>query len=404
MLRNVVVAQRRVGKGQHIVLAGHFLSPQFAEDETESERAIEIFDQRVATAGMATGADLGLIGSGLTENTGSPTAVIIWGDLRRQDFLAERARKRLSGLYDPFFPMLIDLKKLAPAAYLIPDAVSKETQAMCAVLETAWSWLHLRRKVRRNKRGSWSQYGYLLCPKLWFRWRIDRVAAGQAELAGPGGNVRSGRELMSILLDPTVGVVISVGSCYLIDVASASALLPSSFVRAQQGRDANMWGSSFEVQLQELIDLSPWRPRNEWRPLIRRKLQMEGRVLTDIDAVAEVDGALLLIDAKAFRMPAGLRRGEYGPTESLRKNVETASVSWRDKIEAIRSQPAILPVVVEPSTGIHGLVVTPFVPFVTLGPATELVLGLHRVSSVDELLRSALASTSSAEESADPSD
>jgi hypothetical protein len=108
--------------------------------------------------------------------------------------------------------------------------------------------------------------------------------------------------------------------------------------------------------------------------------------LTDIDAVALHGDALVLIDAKAYRLTAAHGQGEYAPIESLRKNVEAASISWHSKVAAIRSNPELLPVEIPSSVEIHGLVVTPFVPYVRPGPATQRVLGLYHVSSVNELM------------------
>jgi len=170
----------------------------------------------------------------------------------------------------------------------------------------------------------------------------------------------------------------------LVDLIGASRALDGAHVRQSGGDAANQWTSLFERQVQEVIDSTPWRPEGEFRELIGRTIRLEGRDLTDIDAVAERNGTLMLIDAKAWATPATLEFGEFWAVNNRARTAEAASIAWQGKMETIRQNPRVLGVTSMPA--IVGIVVAPEAPYVPIGPCTqEVVGGLLAVSSLAEL-------------------
>jgi len=124
--------------------------------------------------------------------------------------------------------------------------------------------------------------------------------------------------------------------------------------------------------------------------LIKKRIKEQGRTITDIDAVAVRGNTLLLIDCKAFQATDAVVRGEYGAVETMHRKVEEASEAWHHRIQLIRSRPELLGINLPAGYSIEGLVVTPFVPFVRPGPATARIGDLLHVSSISEVLISAL--------------
>lgn len=170
----------------------------------------------------------------------------------------------------------------------------------------------------------------------------------------------------------------------LVDLVGTSRALNEAHVRESGGDAANQWTSLFERQVQEVIDSTPWRPDGEFRELIGRTIRLDGRDLTDIDAVAERDGTLMLVDAKAWATPSTLEFGEFWAVRSRARTAEDASVAWQGKMETIRQNLHVLGMTSTPA--IVGLVVAPEAPYVPAGPCTqEVVGGLLAVSSLAEL-------------------
>ncbi len=170
----------------------------------------------------------------------------------------------------------------------------------------------------------------------------------------------------------------------LVDLVGASRALDDGHVRPAGGADANEWTKLFETQVQDVIDGTPWRPSDEVRGLIGRTLRLHGNAITDIDAVAERDGTVLLIDAKAWASPATLEFGEFWAVNARRQTVEKAVSQWQQKMEIVRQNPHVLGLKTVPR--VFGVVVAPEAPYVLPGACTEeVVAGLLAASSLPEL-------------------
>jgi hypothetical protein len=358
--------------------------PVGVEGDPQIEQAILLYDGRNRfSLGASQGADTGSLGADIA-TPDSQEVVVTWMDLRNHRLLSQADEKELLRKYDPIVPLAIDIRTLAPTL-VFPDSITRETSALAAVLDTAWRWLELRGAHCATKRGIWTQRGYLDCTKRWFIRELQQHGSPI-----PGSHISlSPQEVFDILKPSGLSVIYPIGSRIVIDLLHASHLLDSTVFRAEEGENANAWGSAFEASVQRMIDTSRWRPPDELRPLIGRVIRSEGNAVTDIDAVAVADNTLLLIDAKAYRLTPRVASGEYSATLTMRERVETASERWRKIIVRIRQNPELLKISIPNDLKIDGIVVLPFIPYVSIGPATEPVLSLLRASSISELLLAA---------------
>jgi hypothetical protein len=378
MQQNVITCQRRISKGQSLVLGKPF-APVDVTSDPIIESAIRLYDVRNwMAAGGTVGNATGSMGADVATHDSSDV-IITWMDIRGHKLLRPTDEARLLRDHDPIFPLGIDASTLAPAA-VFPESITKETVALGMVLEAAWQWLILKGAHFATKRGVWTRLGYLDCSRHWF---LRELPKHQTPIAGV--NMALDAEEVVALLKPSgLSVVYPLGSRIVIDLLRASHLLDGTIFRASEG--ANAWGSAFEVAVQRIIDTTPWRPSDEFRPLIGHVIRRGQDAITDIDAVALTDSTLLLIDAKAFRVSPALAVGEYSATRTMQEKVESASIRWRDIVSLVRSNPQILGVPIPEGVDIDGLVVLPFVPYVPIGPATQPVLKLLRASSIAELM------------------
>jgi hypothetical protein len=380
LLHNVGSAQRRIGKGQKLILGDQFNAVEIDSDP-QIEQAILLYDGRQRLSlGQSGGAGTGSMGADVA-TTDSKDVVITWMDIRNHGLLSGAEERAFLRQCDPIFPIGTDIRTLAPTL-LFPESITRETAALIAVLETAWRWLELWGAHFATKRGIWTQRGYLDCSKRWFLKELEHHKSPIPE----SNMMLKPQEIFDVLGQSGLSVVYPMGSRVVIDLLDASHSLDSTISRAEEGENANIWGSDFEGAVQRLIDTSPWRPPDGLRPLIGRVIRSERNAITDIDAVAVADKTLLLIDTKAYRLTARVATGEYSATRTMRERVEADCQKWLNVIIRLRHSPELLGVPIANGLRIDGIVVLPFIPYVSIGPATEPVLSLLRASSVSELL------------------
>jgi hypothetical protein len=154
------------------------------------------------------------------------------------------------------------------------------------------------------------------------------------------------------------------GPYTLVDLAGASHLLLESLVRPLEGAGANFWSGQFEIDVQHLVDGTPWRPTGALRQLIGRTVRRaDGTHITDIDAVAARNRDLLLISCKSVASTSDLVRGSHAAVRNFREKAERAVAEWDAKVTGLREDPERLGL----SRGewdISGIVVFPTVPYV----------------------------------------
>ncbi|GHJ11277.1 hypothetical protein TPA0907_56440 [Micromonospora humidisoli] len=385
VLSNIEIAKRRVGKGQEIALVHEGLFHALFDPGTEIAAAIDLFDERVAGAHHGPAAALGAYGTTLAPLT-AQWPMIVWSSLINQPALHGPLLRQALRDWDPVFPILTDLKQMVPAAFLPGSfGLTGEAQAVAVFLKAYSDLVVARNAARRLSRRAWSRFGYVVRTRREFLRAFTEAAAGHPVLtrgwlnAGPAD---------AIAYLTSIGLIHEVGRRHMVlNGAMATAALTEVFDRPADDNAANVWAGAFEGEVQELIDLTVWRPPAEYRSLIRRNVKIDGRVVTDIDAVAYHNGILLLIDCKAYKSNDRLAAGEYSAIKTLREKAEKAWMSWADKIAVIDGNRAKLAVPVPAEVTIAGVVVLPFTPFLLPGDTTDLAVGsLRRVSSVGELL------------------
>jgi hypothetical protein len=379
--RNVITAQRYIGKGLYVILGKLFAATQ-VDGDPDIRFAIDLYDarNRVSLGGLP-GSGTGSMGANIaTKETAD--IVITWMDIRGHRLLSPADEARFLKDHDPIVPIAIDARSLAPAL-VFPESVTKETVASAMVLSAAWRRLEKTGGHLAKKRGVWTQHGYLDCS----RRRFMRELARQGNPI-PGSSIALRAEDVVELLQPSaLHVIYPVGRRVIIDLLKASHAMDQTIYRAADGSNANAWASDFENQVQRIIDQSAWRPSDDLRHLIGRVIRDDkGDALTDIDAVAFTQNTIILIDAKAFRVSAALAEGEHSATRAMRERVEFACSRWRDVVSRIRDNPKLLGIPTQDNVRIDGLIVLPFIPYVHKGAALEPVFGLLRASSVSELL------------------
>lgn len=113
------------------------------------------------------------------------------------------------------------------------------------------------------------------------------------------------------------------GNWLALDLHSAStalnALLFESFDKKAQER-----GPAFEDSVQRLIDMSAWKPSDEVRRWRSRPLRVGRQFLTDIDAIGECGGALLIVEVKAYYYGIGYGAADRGQARNVRERCEEA--------------------------------------------------------------------------------
>jgi hypothetical protein len=115
----------------------------------------------------------------------------------------------------------------------------------------------------------------------------------------------------------------------MVDVVGATrALLDRVGDTTRADQQVNAWSTAFEEDLQSAIDGSAWKPRPDWRKLRGRDLRHQGRVITDVDAIAARDGVLLLVSAKAWSRSPGLDMGDFVEARRFMRKAEEALDNW----------------------------------------------------------------------------
>ena len=101
----------------------------------------------------------------------------------------------------------------------------------------------------------------------------------------------------------------------LVDVWAATQRLEKALARPSEvaagGEYANLWSAHFEKVIQDAINNSPWKPSQRMADLRGIHLTIDGKGVTDIDAIGEKDGRLLLVSCKCVPFSEAWSRGEY---------------------------------------------------------------------------------------------
>ncbi len=261
--------------------------------------------------------------------------------------------------------------------------------AAAGALWASWVDIGINKARFRLPNGPWLAWGVHRVPKA----TLASALQGWEEIAhryDPGwdagvGIAELGRSSVELLwIDDGYALALELGSDdVLVDLLGASRALCAGHLRASGGHDANRLTALFERQVQAVIDATPSRPEGRLRDLIGRAIRVDGKALTDIDALACSKDLLILVDAKAWAVPPTLQFGEFYAVEDRRRTAEEACVGWQRKVQIIRDNRAQLGL--PENIDIAGVVVCPEAPYVVGGPCTTPIgIGLMALSSLAE--------------------
>jgi hypothetical protein len=174
-----------------------------------------------------------------------------------------------------------------------------------------------------------------------------------------------------------------------LDVWAATARLDATLeFDIREGPIANARAEHFELAIQELINRSPWKPGSALAELRGRSLRHRGTLITDIDAIGECGGELLLVSCKSTIYSAEYDAGDYRTVRNVATTVSHAAEEWDRKISFLRTFSVGDNFDFSAFRHIVGIVCTPTAVYVPLGTATEEIRpGLRAASSMAELAR-----------------
>lgn len=125
-----------------------------------------------------------------------------------------------------------------------------------------------------------------------------------------------------------------------VDLKTASNRLDAALqFPALQGDPANVRADHFEKEVQSVVDKSKWRP-NTFVALLRgRTLVRDGKHITDIDAIGETEGTLLIVSCKSTLYSGHYDIGDYRTIRNVASNIEDAIQRWRTILDDLRGNP-----------------------------------------------------------------
>ncbi len=153
-----------------------------------------------------------------------------------------------------------------------------------------------------------------------------------------------------------------------------------------QGEVANLRAKHFEAAVQEVVDRSSWRPSAAFRQYVGRHLRQNGRELTDIDAIAERNGVVLLISCKSVLPNEAFERGDYRELRNAVTTIVDGTKKYRALADVIRTAPRGDNFDFSAAQSIHFVLVTPSTIHVPQAVGERIALnGLREYSTVEEL-------------------
>ena len=245
--------------------------------------------------------------------------------------------------------------------------------------------------------------GYLRRRRDYAEWVLDQVLpaiGADLEDLFPGEVPANGRSVIETLegVGPDIWpaqpgpVVRGLGDNLVIDVWAASSRLQHDALVPPEtgGAMVNAAAFRFESVVQDMIDGTPWRPSSLSRKLLRGHLKLAGRYLTDIDAVGERDGTLLLVSCKNIPYSPAYDSGEHRVVRNVATTVDKAVQHWKHVLTTVSGSPVGDNFNVSAFKEIRGVVVTPRVTYSqdpdTLAMSTCGTVCLRAAMSLGELV------------------
>jgi hypothetical protein len=178
-----------------------------------------------------------------------------------------------------------------------------------------------------------------------------------------------------------------IGRFAWIDVVAATAMLERALAFPKvDGPVANARADHFELTVQNIIDASAWKPSSVQGSRARNPLRRGGRDLTDIDAIGERQGVLLIVSCKSVLYTNAYDAGSYTSVRNARSIVEQEVVRWRSFGEDLLKHPVGSNFDFSNFSSIIAIVCTPTVVYVEDEGALQMIApGLRAACSIGEL-------------------
>ena len=366
---------KRCAKGQDVQFFEDAIP--YAVPDDVLELAIREYDQRSENGGESSHfSSVGLLGQTTrrprtSDDDGYGGAVPAWFPLsytKREGLASDDPPPTEFGW--------LDLSALGP--FQTVPVLDAEQMALIVVLNATFQILAREPEQMARRSQAPIQWGYMVTPTFeflhpaleeslsWMRTDMSSVLPAEHLPNDLDELLRVLGRMQPSCKPPLPGNPLHVsGDHTVIDLVGASVRLSHTLTRPVDGSGANVFTAEFEAQVQRLIDDTPWKPTGKLRELIGRKISKpNGDRLTDIDTVAVSGNDLILVSCKSVAHTAGLARHEHNAFREYRRKIETAASEWQAVVEAVRSNPEILPVQSARTMEVHGIVVYPSTPFV----------------------------------------
>lgn len=185
-----------------------------------------------------------------------------------------------------------------------------------------------------------------------------------------------------------------IGDSFFFDVLLATSRIATSLTGLikENSSFANGRGQLFELLTRDAIATSGATPDPAINNYVGREIRFEGNPITDLDAIAAVDGMTLLISCKSIAHTPEIDAGMYAPVRNASDLLKGAIVKWQEILAFLESNP-IGDNYDFSGQVLRGVIVTPSVIWAGSGMPFETAIDrsdgrrLAWVSSIDELRR-----------------
>jgi hypothetical protein len=132
-------------------------------------------------------------------------------------------------------------------------------------------------------------------------------------------------------------------------------------------------GKHFEKQVQTAIDASGWKP-SSFKEYVGKEITANGKNISDIDALAERDGTIILIDCMSAIVDQAYWNNDERSMDNYRTRCEKKLHKWNDICDRLRREPKGDNYNLSMTKQIVPLICVPWTLLLPIGPCTAEVL------------------------------
>jgi hypothetical protein len=132
------------------------------------------------------------------------------------------------------------------------------------------------------------------------------------------------------------------------------------------GEVANLRAGAFERATQQMIDATPWRPPEDLSRYRGRHLRLGGKTIGEPDAIAERDGACLMVSCKSRVYTAAYDVGHHNVVRNTAEHIAGAVAEWEAFVGELRRNPVGDNYDLSGVRDLRGVVITPTVFYVPM--------------------------------------